>query len=106
MAKEDFKWLADLIVDINMSFPWSGEIVDAVEQKIMNKLKKEPAFDYLKWKRYISNQISKKMVENKLKHGEVCGKCLGKGHFDQSHDGFGRVLTCDECGGTGNEREE
>ena len=105
MTKKDFKEFADLMVDINISFPFSGEIVNKMQEKIGKILRKNLTFDCLKWDRYIVNQVSKKMIEDKLK-SKLCNKCLGKGYFEQSHDGMGRTLTCDKCLGTGHKQEK
>ena len=105
MIKQEFKQMADLIVESNCKFPFSGEIVNFAEKRIKKIVNKEPTFNALKWDRYIATKISKIMVRKKLKEGELCGHCLGKGYFEQSHDGMGRELTCSKCNGTGLEEK-
>jgi len=66
MTRKEFKELANLVIELNVNFPFSGEIVSFVEERIVKLVKKQPNFSWLKWDRYIKIQISKKMVNKEL----------------------------------------
>ena len=106
MTEKDFKRMAELLIELNCEFPFDGQVIKFVEKKIKEHLLTKPKFNALKWNRYINEQISKRMVRDRVMEDKLCPTCLGQGFFEQSHDGMGRELTCWKCSGTGMKNEE
>jgi len=74
MTKKEFQQLADFVGDLNVEFPFSGEIVQWVEKRIESIVRKEKTFDRKKWDKHIARRISDKMTDQTFDETNIKGR--------------------------------
>jgi hypothetical protein len=67
MNRKAFVALADIVVELNIRYPFSGEIVNYTEIKLLQFLRDYDTFDKKKWDTYINKQIKEKFDGRDIK---------------------------------------